>query len=113
MSEARRNEFGQPIGPALPDWQPPARPSHQPLRGRFCSVEPLDVARHARELFDANSQDREHRIWTYRFSGPFATFDEYERWLDSGNFDADGRQRRSLAELRHWLRSADGHTDGD
>jgi RimJ/RimL family protein N-acetyltransferase len=81
LSDARRNEFGQPIGPALPDWQPPARPSRQPLRGRFCSVEPLDVARHARELFDANSQDREHRMWTYLLSGPFATFDEYERWL--------------------------------
>jgi hypothetical protein len=24
----------------------------------------------------------------------------FERWLDAANFDADGRQRRTLAELR-------------
>jgi RimJ/RimL family protein N-acetyltransferase len=79
--EPRRNALGQPIGPALPDWRPPARPSAEPLRGRFCSVEPLDVAKHARALFDANSQDHEGRMWTYLFSGPFESFDAYERWL--------------------------------
>ena len=78
---ARVNELGQPIGPALPGWQPPARPAQRRLKGRFCSVEPLDVAQHARALFDANSQDREHRMWTYLGYGPFADFDEYERWL--------------------------------
>ena len=78
---ARVNELGQPIGPALPGWQPPARPAQRRLKGRFCGVEPLDVAQHARALFDANSQDREHRMWTYLGYGPFADFDEYERWL--------------------------------
>jgi RimJ/RimL family protein N-acetyltransferase len=82
LNEATRsNELGLPIGPALPDWQPPPRPAQQSLSGRFCRVEPLDVALHARELFDANSQDVEQRMWTYLFSGPFASFDEYERWL--------------------------------
>jgi len=78
---ARLNELGQPIGPALPGWQPPARPAPGVLKGRFCLVEPLDVARHARPLFDANGQDRDNRMWTYLFYGPFATFHEYERWL--------------------------------
>lgn len=78
---ARRNELGQPLGPALPGWQPPSRPAPARLQGRFCSVEPLDVAQHARALFDANSQDREHRMWTYLACGPFMEFDEYERWL--------------------------------
>ena len=82
MNEATRcNELGQPLGPALPDWQHPPRPAQQALPGRFCRVEPLDVARHARELFDANGQDREQRMWTYLFSGPFASFEEYARWL--------------------------------
>ena len=77
----RRNALGQPIGPALPDWRPPPRPQQQALAGRFCRVEPLDVARHARDLHEANSRDHEHRMWTYLFSGPFATFAEYESWL--------------------------------
>jgi len=78
----RRNELGQPIGPALAGWQPPARPAPKALRGRFCRVEPLDVARHARALFDANSQDRDNRMWTYLYSGPYASFDEYKHWLE-------------------------------
>ena len=77
----QHNDLGQPIGPELPGWQLPARPAQRPLQGRFCIVEPLDVARHARALFDANSQDREHRMWTYLTYGPFTDFDTYERWL--------------------------------
>jgi RimJ/RimL family protein N-acetyltransferase len=49
--------------------------------GRFCTVEPLDLARHARDLYEANSLDREQRMWTYLFSGPYASFEDYERWL--------------------------------
>jgi RimJ/RimL family protein N-acetyltransferase len=79
--DARLNELGQPIGPALPGWQPPARPAAEVLQGRYCLVEPLAVARHARALFDANGEDREQRMWTYLYSGPYATFDEYQRWL--------------------------------
>jgi RimJ/RimL family protein N-acetyltransferase len=78
----RTNTFGQPIGKALPGWQPPPRPGRSVLEGRFCRVEPLDVARHARQLYDANSLDPEGRMWTYLFSGPFASFDEYRAWLE-------------------------------
>ena len=77
----QRDEPGQPVGPALPRWQPPERPAQRRLQGRFCIVEPLDAARHAHALFDANGQDREHRMWTYLSYGPFADFDTYERWL--------------------------------
>ena len=77
----RVNALGQPIGPPLVDWQPAARPTRTTLEGRFCRVEPLDVARHAHDLHDANSLDPEGRMWTYLFSGPFADFAEYRAWL--------------------------------
>jgi RimJ/RimL family protein N-acetyltransferase len=80
-SDVRRNDLGQPIGPDVGDWQAPPRPQPLVHTGRYCVVEPLDVARHARALFEANSLDREQRMWTYLFSGPFATLEEYERWL--------------------------------
>jgi len=78
----RVNSFGQPIGPELPGWLPPSRPARTVLEGRFCRVEPLDVERHARQLHDANSADPEGRMWTYLFSGPFASFAEYRAWLE-------------------------------
>jgi len=78
----RTNAFGQPIGQELPGWQPPARPARDVLDGLFCRIEPLDVARHARQLYDANALDPEGRMWTYLFSGPFASFEEYLAWLE-------------------------------
>jgi len=80
--QQRVNALGQPVGAELPGWQPAARPTRTALEGRFCRVEPLDVARHARDLHDANSLDAEGRMWTYLFSGPFADFAEYLAWLE-------------------------------
>jgi RimJ/RimL family protein N-acetyltransferase len=80
-SGPRCNGLGQPVGPALPDWRPPPWPSPGPLQGHYCVIEPLDPDRHARSLYAANGQDHEQRMWTYLFSGPYASFDEYHGWL--------------------------------
>ena len=55
--------------------------------GRFCTVEPLEPARHAAQLFTAYAEDREGRLWSYLPRGPYATLDEYRRWAE----DAAGR----------------------
>ena len=57
--------------------------------GRFATVEPLDPDRHAAELFDANSEDREGRLWTYYDFGPFTTLSEYRAWLDTACANPD------------------------
>jgi RimJ/RimL family protein N-acetyltransferase len=80
---ARENELGQPIGPEVPGWTPRPHPPRAVMHGRHCRVEPLDPARHAAELHEANSLDREGRMWTYLFSGPFASFDDYRAWLEA------------------------------
>lgn len=46
------NQFGQPVGDALPDWQPRPWPERVTLEGRLCRLEPLQV-RHASALFAA------------------------------------------------------------
>jgi len=76
------NALGQPIGTALPGWQPPSLPPREPLRGRICTVEPLDVERHAADLYAAVSLDAEGRNWTYLPSGPFGDKAAYVAWLE-------------------------------
>jgi RimJ/RimL family protein N-acetyltransferase len=45
--------------------------------------------RHAAELYAANSLDRDGRMWTYLFSGPFATLEEYTTWLEARENSTD------------------------
>lgn len=75
------DEIRLPVGPPVPDWQPCPRPPRAALPGRYCRVEPLDVARRAAELHAANSEDRTGRMWTYLMYGPHATLDDYVAWL--------------------------------
>jgi RimJ/RimL family protein N-acetyltransferase len=81
MSEQRKNEFGQPIGAALPNWLPRPLPPRSAIEGRFCRVGPLEPERHAGDLFAANSDDAEGRNWTYLPYGPFPLFDLYREYL--------------------------------
>jgi RimJ/RimL family protein N-acetyltransferase len=78
---ATTNHLGQPIGFSVPDWVPARRPPRTPMVGRWCRVEPLDVARHADDLIAAYGEDRERRIWTYLPYGPFETRAEFEAWM--------------------------------
>src|SRR2546428_7246835 len=86
--EPFRNHLGQPVGFPVPGWTPRPTPPRTPMVGRFCMVEPLDAERHAAELFEANAEDREGRNWTYYNYGPFATLDDYRRWVDGSCADA-------------------------
>lgn len=76
----RVNELGQPIGDPVPGWTARPRPPRAPLDGRYCRIEPLDVARHAEALFAANAEDTDGRMWTYMAYGPFARLEDYRTW---------------------------------
>lgn len=83
----RYNQFGQPIGEVLEGWQPAGEPGKQILPGRFCCLQPLDIARHADELFHAYQQAEDGRDWTYLSSelpADLASFQQYlQRQLDT------------------------------
>jgi RimJ/RimL family protein N-acetyltransferase len=78
----RLNDLGQPIGPALEGWVARPRPTRAPIEGRLVRIEPLDPARHAAALHDANALDLEGRNWTYLSYGPFPTLEAYRVWLE-------------------------------
>jgi RimJ/RimL family protein N-acetyltransferase len=72
----------QPIGEIVVDWQEPPFPARGVLQGRFCRLEPLDVSKHAEQLFAANALDSHGANWTYLPYGPFESFAEYRAWLE-------------------------------
>lgn len=76
------NHLGQPIGNLVAGWTTPPVPAHEAMPGRFCRLEPLAVASHARRLFAANQEDTLGLNWTYLPYGPFNRFDDYQRWMD-------------------------------
>jgi RimJ/RimL family protein N-acetyltransferase len=79
----------QPTGRRLPDWSRRARPPRTAMHGRFCRVEPLDPARHARDLFAANALDQMGRNWTYLFQEPPRDLERYQAWLSEAASTGD------------------------
>ncbi|WP_374626074.1 GNAT family N-acetyltransferase [Pandoraea sp.] len=71
------NEYDQPIGRPLPDWVPRAQPPRASIGGRYCRVEPIDVERHVKDLYEAYASAADGRDWTYMSVGPFLDFDSY------------------------------------
>ena len=71
------NEYGQPIGAPLPEWQVRHWPSYQVFTGQYCRLEPLSAEQHGRELYAAYSQANDGRDWTYMFAEPFADEEAY------------------------------------
>lgn len=64
------NEYQQPVGTPMPDWQPRPRPQRVVLEGRYCRLEPLNES-HTRSLWKAWSKAEDGRDWTYLGVGPF------------------------------------------
>lgn len=84
------NEFGQPIGAPMPHWRARARPERARLEGQYCALEPLDPARHGRDLLGAHESAPDARLWTYLTAGPFHDDAEFHAYLQAiaGSADA-------------------------
>lgn len=83
------NEFGQPIGASLPDWQGAAAPERITLDGRYCRVEPMRTDAHLDDLFDAYDAPGKDGLWTYMPVGPFDSRDDLRRWMIAAVKSAD------------------------
>jgi RimJ/RimL family protein N-acetyltransferase len=76
------NSLGQPVGFDIAGWTSPQSPARESMVGLYCRVEPLDKSRHAADLYRANRQDPDNRIWTYLAYGPFDSLESYLVWMD-------------------------------
>jgi RimJ/RimL family protein N-acetyltransferase len=78
----------QPVGFALPNWNPPPRPAREPMVGQLCQLEPIDPTRHAEPLYESFAQEPD-RIWTYMGYGPFRTVESYRAWIQENCLGED------------------------
>jgi RimJ/RimL family protein N-acetyltransferase len=77
------NDFGQPIGAALPQWTARPHPPRTSISGRFCRVEPLDASSHSNDLYECIGAPVNHDgRWTYLPYGPFDDRESFQRWLE-------------------------------
>lgn len=76
----RVNHLGQPIGEDV-KWKPALFPPREDMPGRFCTLEPIDVNRHATDLFEAFAADKTGGIWTYLFAEPFDSEIAFREWM--------------------------------
>ena len=83
------NELGQPIGQALPNWQPSTLPSRSQMHGRLVNLEPIDLDLHCADLFDAFALDTDGRNWTYLPHGPFTDIDAFGTGMAATCFEDD------------------------
>lgn len=82
----RYNEFEQPIGDALPDFQRGELPTVTLLQGRYCRLEKLSQMKHGEDLFTVYSSPKSR--WTYIPLQPFddkTQFDDFLLSIEQSN----------------------------
>jgi RimJ/RimL family protein N-acetyltransferase len=70
-----------PVGREVPGWTARELPPRTPMAGRYARLEPLDPARHADSLWQANAADADGARWTYLFEEKPATLEAYRALL--------------------------------
>lgn len=76
------NEHGQQIGAPVLNWSARSAPSRQSMSGRYCTLESIDVARHATSLYESLQANPEPSDWTYLPYGPFQQYVDFKHWLE-------------------------------
>jgi len=59
-----KNEFNQPIGYSIENWQPAKLPPKTAMHGHYCILEPLDIDKHTVKLFESLAIDNPGDSWT-------------------------------------------------
>jgi NAD(P)H-dependent FMN reductase/RimJ/RimL family protein N-acetyltransferase len=72
----------QPLGRALPHWQPRPLPERRSFQGLYSRIEPLDPVRHGEQLYAALCNESGTAAWTYLPANPPADRNEWRSRLE-------------------------------
>lgn len=79
-----KNEFGQLIGYPVNNWKEARFPDGGSLNGKYCKLMPLDIKKHADDLYTSLCEPFEFSDWTYlpQPENPFENKEAYASYLD-------------------------------
>jgi NAD(P)H-dependent FMN reductase/RimJ/RimL family protein N-acetyltransferase len=115
IAENSATRPAQPLGPALPHWQPRPLPERRSFRGRYCTIEPLDVAKHAEALYESLCTGSGIAGFTYLPAIPPAGMEEWRSRLEKHAVSRDPLfftlfdEAGSAAGIAAYLRIAPEH----
>lgn len=92
------NEFGQQVNDLVPGWQGAQVLRRTALNGRFCRLEPLDVDRHAADLFAAYALG-DNSDWTWLASTRPESVAATAHWI-AGKVNDDALVPYAVVDLR-------------
>ncbi len=97
-------------------WRPALPPEPRALRGRWVRLEPIEPRRHAAALYDAtHGAGHDPSLWEFMFVGPFASRQEFARWLaacarsEDPLFFAIVDKKTGAAGMASYCRISPGH----
>src|SRR5688500_1785838 len=85
----KKNEFDQITGHEVINWSAKERPEKIRIKGTFCILEPLDINKHAKDLYESLLIDNKGESWTYLPYGPFQSLEEFKVWLEHTSSEKD------------------------
>jgi NAD(P)H-dependent FMN reductase/RimJ/RimL family protein N-acetyltransferase len=80
---AKSTAASQPLGRALPHWQPRPLPECRSFQGLYSRIEPLDPVRHGEQLYAALCNEPGAAAWTYLPANPPADRNEWRSRLEN------------------------------
>ncbi len=91
-------------------------PTKQRLVGKYSILEPVDVKKHAEDLYKNYSKDKKNLIWTYLPYGPFKNINLFKKWLKSFCLNNDpffyviySKRHRAFCGMASYLRMTPDH----
>jgi RimJ/RimL family protein N-acetyltransferase len=89
MFMINKNEFNQAVGNLVENWSKAKRPEHAKLEGQYCSLEFIDLDKHANKLLTNLSFKNPGESWTYLPYGPFFNHQEFSTWISATHSEKD------------------------
>ena len=91
-------------------------PSKKIFRGLYVALEPINISKHSKDLYNNFLRDKKNIIWKYLPYGPFKSYGSFKKWLKSFCLNKDpffyaiySKRHRQYCGMASYLRITPEH----